>query len=80
MNNTGIICPLCKTDITEGDAVKVCPSCGIPHHQACWENNHGCSTANCPENPTVQTVSTEQGIPSTPTIPFTQTAALSGVV
>lgn len=45
----GKICPFCKTEIQEGDAVKVCPSCGIPHHEACWEENKGCTTFGCSE-------------------------------
>lgn len=45
----GKICPFCKTKIKEGDAVKVCPSCGIPHHEACWEENKGCTTFGCSE-------------------------------
>lgn len=48
-NYIGKICPFCKTDIKEGDAVKVCPSCGIPHHEACWEENKGCTTFGCSE-------------------------------
>ena len=43
----GKICPFCKTEIKEGDAVKVCPECGIPHHEACWEENKGCTTFGC---------------------------------
>ena len=35
----GKICPYCKTEIKEGEDVKVCPECGIPHHAACWEEN-----------------------------------------
>lgn len=45
----GKICPFCKTEIKEGDAVKVCPSCGIPHHEVCWEENKGCTTFGCSE-------------------------------
>lgn len=45
----GKICPFCKTEIKEGDSVKVCPSCGIPHHEACWEENKGCTTFGCSE-------------------------------
>ena len=45
----GKICPFCKTEIKEGDAVKVCPSCDIPHHEACWEENKGCTTFGCSE-------------------------------
>ena len=45
----GKICPFCKTEIKEGDAVKVCPACGIPHHEACWDENKGCTTFGCSE-------------------------------
>lgn len=48
-NYIGKICPFCKTEITESDAVKVCPACGIPHHEGCWEENHGCTTFGCSE-------------------------------
>lgn len=40
-------CPYCKAPITEADQVKVCPACGIAHHQSCWEQNHGCTTFGC---------------------------------
>lgn len=43
----GKICPYCKAEIKEGDEVKVCPECGIPHHAACWEENKGCATSGC---------------------------------
>jgi len=45
----GKICPFCKTEIKEDDAVKVCPACGIPHHENCWEENKGCTTFGCSE-------------------------------
>ena len=45
----GKTCPFCKTEIKEGDAIKVCPACGIPHHEACWEENKGCTTFGCSE-------------------------------
>lgn len=40
-------CPFCKTKIEEGEAVKVCPACGIPHHESCWNENAGCTTFGC---------------------------------
>ena len=43
----GKICPYCKTEIKEGEEVKVCPECGIPHHAACWEENKGCTSCGC---------------------------------
>lgn len=45
----GKVCPFCKTEIKEEDSVKVCPACGIPHHESCWEENHGCTTFGCSE-------------------------------
>lgn len=48
-NYIGKICPFCKTEIKEGDNVKVCPACNIPHHEGCWEENKGCTTFGCSE-------------------------------
>ena len=42
-------CPYCKTEIKEGEEIKVCPACGIPHHIGCWEENKGCTTFGCSE-------------------------------
>ena len=49
LDSIGKICPFCKTEIKEGDAVKVCPACAIPHHGGCWEENNGCTTFGCSE-------------------------------
>lgn len=48
-NYIGKVCPFCKTEIKADDAVKVCPACGIPHHEGCWEENKGCTTFGCSE-------------------------------
>ncbi|MEE0266040.1 MAG: RING finger protein [Acutalibacteraceae bacterium] len=48
-NYIGKTCPFCKTEIKEGDAVKVCPACDIPHHEGCWQENKGCTTFGCSE-------------------------------
>ncbi len=48
-NYVGKTCPFCKTEIKEGDGVKVCPACNIPHHDGCWEENKGCTTFGCSE-------------------------------
>lgn len=45
----GKVCPFCKTELKEGDAVIVCPSCGIAHHKSCWAENGGCTTFGCKE-------------------------------
>lgn len=46
-NYVGKICPFCKTEIKEADAVMVCPACGIAHHAECWNENKGCTTFGC---------------------------------
>lgn len=46
----GKICPFCRAEIKEGESVKVCPSCNIPHHEDCWNANQGCATFGCPEH------------------------------
>ena len=48
-NYIGKICPFCKAEIKEGEEVKFCGACGIPHHKACWEENKGCTTFGCTE-------------------------------
>lgn len=45
----GKVCPFCKTEFKEGDIVKVCSSCAVPHHESCWEENKGCTTFGCSE-------------------------------
>ena len=49
-NYIGKICPFCKMEINDGDAVKVCPKCNVPHHEGCWEENNGCTTFGCSEH------------------------------
>ncbi len=48
-NYIGKLCPVCNTEIKEGDAVKICPACNIVHHENCWAANKGCATFGCPE-------------------------------
>jgi len=52
----GKTCPFCKAEIKQGDAVKVCPSCNIPHHEICWEENNGCFFG-CPKQSDKEDVS-----------------------
>lgn len=46
-NHIGKVCPFCKTEIKEGEAIIECPACGIAHHASCWEENKGCTTFGC---------------------------------
>ena len=49
----GKICPFCGKAIMEGEAVKVCPSCAVAHHDACWNTNRGCAVQGCSEQNTM---------------------------
>lgn len=48
------ICPYCQTSIKDGVEFTVCAECGTPHHRECWDENRGCTTFGCKENPAVK--------------------------
>ncbi|MCL6628608.1 MAG: tetratricopeptide repeat protein [Armatimonadetes bacterium] len=50
--HAGRTCPYCQTAIEPGESVTVCPTCGIPHHTECWEDNSGCTVFGCASGPT----------------------------
>lgn len=52
-DHAGKICPYCRTMIHQGEAVVVCPECGIPHHESCWNDNKGCTTFGCGQHDAV---------------------------
>ena len=41
------ICPYCQTRIAAGEDMISCQKCHIPHHEACWNENNGCTTYGC---------------------------------
>jgi len=45
------ICPYCQSKIKSGADFTVCSQCGTPHHKECWEENLGCTTYGCKNNP-----------------------------
>lgn len=45
------ICPYCQSKIKSGSEFTVCSHCGTPHHRECWEENSGCATYGCLNNP-----------------------------
>ncbi|HEY3396693.1 MAG TPA: RING finger protein [Armatimonadota bacterium] len=47
----GKLCPYCRFPIKAGEAVRICPSCGEPHHLECWNENGGCTTYGCQSSP-----------------------------
>ena len=56
----GKYCPYCKEEIRSGDGVKVCKSCGVPHHTKCWVENKGCTTFGCTDEYVEETADTLQ--------------------
>lgn len=43
----GKTCPYCKTSIQPSTKLKVCPSCKVAHHAACWSEKGSCTTRGC---------------------------------
>lgn len=54
-------CPYCQTNIKENADKIVCPSCHTPHHKECWEENKGCTTYGCVNNPNTKAKSVDIG-------------------
>lgn len=48
------ICPYCQSKIKSGADFTVCSQCGTPHHKECWDENHGCTTYGCRNNPATE--------------------------
>ena len=44
-------CPYCQSKIKQGSDFTVCSHCGTPHHKECWNENGGCTTYGCINNP-----------------------------
>jgi len=59
LNNAGIkydnyknkICPYCQSRLKKGADITVCSACGVPHHRECWDENSGCTSYGCRNNP-----------------------------
>lgn len=47
----GKTCPYCHFPIKHGEGLTACPSCGIPHHTECWQENGGCTVLGCAAGP-----------------------------
>lgn len=58
-------CPVCCTEIQEGDDIIVCPDCKMVYHKDCWHDNNGCATYGCPSagclNPPPMKVDVQDG-------------------
>lgn len=50
----GKTCPYCQTPIKPGEQVVFCSSCGIPHHQECWNEGRECTTFGCSGRPAAE--------------------------
>jgi pSer/pThr/pTyr-binding forkhead associated (FHA) protein len=45
--STALVCGICQSPITAGESQHACPSCHIPFHADCWNENRGCSSYGC---------------------------------
>lgn len=47
-------CPYCQSKIKINADFIVCSYCGTPHHRECWDENSGCTTYGCRNNPATE--------------------------
>ncbi len=47
-------CPYCQSKIKSNADVIICSHCGTPHHRECWDENQGCTTYGCINNPATE--------------------------
>lgn len=55
-------CPYCQSKIKDDLDVIVCSLCGSPHHKECYEENGGCTTYGCGNNPTTVKNERQEGV------------------
>lgn len=41
------VCPVCSTEIADGEITITCPDCQMVYHEECWKENNGCATYGC---------------------------------
>jgi ketosteroid isomerase-like protein len=54
-------CPYCQTNIKDNADKIICSSCHSPHHKECWEENNGCTTYGCENNPNTKSKPVDVG-------------------
>jgi hypothetical protein len=47
------VCPICQTEMAEGESCVTCPGCQQSHHQECWAEIGGCGTYGCRHAPAI---------------------------
>ncbi|HRE40543.1 MAG TPA: RING finger protein [Ignavibacteria bacterium] len=60
------VCPYCHSNIKQGTDLKICPVCETPHHIECWQENNGCTSFGCSENPETKKQNQSVIIPEIP--------------
>lgn len=48
-NQENLTCPICHQPIQDHEPILACPDCHVTYHEKCWQENHGCATAGCPQ-------------------------------
>ena len=48
-------CPFCQTPILDEAHQVFCKSCGIPHHDECWQENGHCAVFGCGQMKSLKT-------------------------
>lgn len=51
LTTSGVVCPICRTGMTEDEECVTCPGCNQIHHRECWAEVGGCGTYGCAQAP-----------------------------
>ena len=65
-DTAGKSCAICQSTIVAGESILYCPDFGLPFHDECWKENHGCSQYGCDSAP--ETVKDESGAVSSSSV------------
>jgi hypothetical protein len=53
-DTAGMTCTICQSALIAGEEILLCPSCALPFHAECWDENGGCSSYGCESAPATQ--------------------------
>jgi hypothetical protein len=45
--NTSAVCPVCQSNVADGQEAVDCPECRTLYHRECWDYNEGCAVYGC---------------------------------
>ena len=69
------VCPVCSTEIADGEITITCPDCQMVYHEECWKENNGCATYGCKSAGCLNPPPLKVDVKETANIPYAQPAS-----